>query len=89
MRQADLKKIESLRALLSKCRDGCPASVIKEADARLAKLSNGAKIAKRAPNSFGKFLKSAFPRLQSAHPGQDAPSIMKLAAKEWNMKKVG
>lgn len=87
MRQADLNKIESLRALLSKCREGCPASVIRDADARLAKLASGAKIAKRAPNAFGKFLQTAFPRLQRAHPGTDAPTIMKLAAEEWNLKK--
>lgn len=88
MKQGDVKKIQGVRALLAKCGSkGCPPSVVDDVSSRLERLTSGVKVVKRAPNAFGKFLKSAYPRLKMDNPQMDPPAIMRVAAAEWRNSK--
>lgn len=90
MKQGDIKKLQAIQALLSKCKPtGCPPSVVKDASDRLELLASGKKAKKQAPSDFALFVGKEYKRLQAQNPGVPAPGIMKLAAAEWAVLKKG
>lgn len=91
MKKTDANGIGKVVILLSKCRDGCPPAVIKDAIVRLSKLTDKVKAKAKGPKKplaeFPQFIKDNYKRIKAANPRLDPPAIMRLAGKEYQKAK--